>query len=358
MFRFDHPEYLYLLLLIPALAFIQLFFAARRKKAIKRFGNPELVEHLMPDVSYSRPVAKFYLLILALIALIFTLAAPQFGTRLATIQRKGIELIIALDVSNSMNATDIEPSRLERAKQAISSLTDRLKNDRIGLIVFAGQAHVQLPITTDYVSAKMFLSGINTGMVPVQGTAIGEAINMAVTSFSPQEDINRALIVITDGENHEDDAVGAAKNAAEKGVMVYTVGMGLPQGAPIPVGRQGDFLRDRDGNVVITKLNEDMLRQIAKAGNGEYIPANNIRAGINQLMDKLSEIEKSEFESEVYTDFEDQFQYLAILALIILIIEILILDKKNRLLRKIDLFTVNKIEREGKSSNGKLKVEN
>jgi Ca-activated chloride channel family protein len=346
MFQFAHPQFLYLLLLIPALAFVQLFFAARRKKAVERFGNPELMEHLMPDVSAARPAVKFYLLLLALAVVIFMMASPQFGTKLQTIQRKGIELMIALDVSNSMNAADIEPSRLEMAKQAVARLTDRLRNDRIGMVVFAGQAYVQIPITSDYASAKMFLSAVNTGVVPVQGTAIGAAINMSVASFSNQEDINRAIIVITDGENHEDDAIGAAKTAVEKGIQVYTVGMGSSQGAPIPVGGQGNFLRDRDGNVVVTKLNEEMLRQIADAGNGEYIAAGNIRAGINQLVDTLSELEKSELESKIYTDFEDRFQYLAVLALIILIVELLILERKNKLLRKIDLFAVNKIERE------------
>lgn len=340
MFRLAHPEYLYLLILIPILAFIQLLFTAQKKKALKRFGNPELVNHLMPDVSYIRPVVKFYLLLLALTALIFTLAAPQFGTRLETVQRKGIEIIIALDVSNSMNSNDIEPTRLERAKQAIARLTDRLKNDRIGLIVFGGQAYVQLPITSDYPSARMFLNSVNTDIVPVQGTAIGAAINLAMASFSPQEGINRAIIVITDGENHEDDAIGAAQGAAEKGIKVYTVGMGTPKGGPIPTGGAGNFLTDREGNVVITRLNEEMLQQIALNGNGEYIPANNIRSGINALMDQLEGLEKSEMESKVYTEFEDQFQYLAILALFILLVEFLILERKNRLLKNIDLFTV------------------
>ena len=338
MFKFDNPEYLYLLLIVPALAFIQLYFSIRRQKSIKRFGNPELMGQLMPDVSLFRPVAKFYMLLLALIVIIFMLATPQFGTKLQTIQRKGIELMIALDVSNSMNATDIEPSRLERAKQAISRLTDQLKNDRIGLVVFAGQAFVQVPITSDYASVKMFLSSVNTGTVPVQGTAIGAAINMSLASFSERDDINRAIIVITDGENHEDDAIGAAKNAAEQGIQVYTVGMGSPQGAPIPLGGQGNFLRDREGNVVVTKLNEEMLIEIAKAGNGEYIPANNIRAGVNHLVQRLSELEKSDLESKIYTDFEVQYQFLAIIALILLIAELLILERKNKYLRRIELF--------------------
>lgn len=345
MFRFGHPEYLYLLLLIPLLAFIQLLFTAQKKKALKRFGNPELVSHLMPDVSFIRPIVKYYLLLLALTALIFTLSAPQFGTKLQTVERKGIELIVAMDVSNSMNSNDIEPTRLEKAKQAIGRLTDRLKNDRIGLIVFAGQAYVQLPITSDYPSARMFLGSINTNVVPVQGTAIGAAINLAVTSFSQQEGVNRAIIVITDGENHEDDAIGAAKSAAEKGIKVYTVGMGTPKGGPIPTGGTGNFLSDREGNVVITKLNENMLREIAVSGNGEYIPANNIRVGINTLIDQLEGLEETQLESKVYTEFENQFQYIALIALLILLIDFMVLERKNKLLKKIDLFTISNIER-------------
>ncbi|ASB50530.1 VWA domain-containing protein [Alkalitalea saponilacus] len=346
MFRFGNPEYLYLLLLIPALAFIQLIFSYRKRMALERFGNTDLLNHLMPDVSLYRPVVKFYLLLLALMGLIFTLAAPQFGTRLQTVQRQGIEIMIALDVSNSMNSQDIQPSRLERAKQAVARLTDRLVNDRIGIVVFAGNAYVQLPITSDYASARMFLNNITTDIVPTQGTAIGRAIDLSMQSFTQQEDVNRAIIVISDGENHEDDAIGAARRAAEKGVLVYTVGMGSPEGGPIPIGGSGNFLRDRNGNVVITRLDEQMLADIAQAGNGEYIPANNIRAGINQLMNELSDLERADFETKVYTDFENQYQYIAFLVLLILIIDFIILERKNKLLRNIDLFTVNKIEKE------------
>ncbi|MGQ1947160.1 VWA domain-containing protein [Geofilum sp. OHC36d9] len=342
MFQFGNPQYLYLLIILPLLAFAQLWFTIKKKKALKRFGNPELLNHLMPDVSVARPMVKFYLLLLALMALIFTMAAPQFGTRIQNVTRKGIEIIVALDVSNSMNANDIEPSRLERAKQAIVSLTNRLVNDRIGLIVFAGQAYTQLPITSDYASAKMFLSNINTDIVPTQGTAIGAAINLATQSFSEMQDVNRAVIVITDGENHEDDAMGAAQAAAEKGIKIYTVGMGSPKGSPIPMGGTGNFLRDRDGNVVITKLDESMLAQIAQAGQGEYIPANNIRSGINNLMDELSGLKKSEFESKIYTDFEDQFQIVALIALVVLLLEFMILNRKNKLLKNIDLFTAER----------------
>ncbi|MDG5800418.1 VWA domain-containing protein [Marinilabiliaceae bacterium ANBcel2] len=341
MFRFGNPEYLYLLVLIPALAFLYLTFSYLRSKKLERFGNLKLVSHLMPDVSTLRPVTKFYLMLLALLLLIFTMAAPQFGTRLQTIERKGIEIVVAIDVSNSMNAEDVSPSRLERAKQAVSRLTDQLVNDRIGLVVFAGRAYTQMPITNDYASAKMFLSSINTDIVPVQGTTIGAAIEQSINSFSDHDDVNRAIVLISDGENHEDDAIGAARRAAEMGIKVYTVGIGSPDGGPIPTAQNGNFLRDREGNVVITKMDPDMLAGIANAGNGEYIATDNIRSGINNLISELSDIEQTEFDSVQYTDFEDQFQYLALIALIILLIDFIILERKNRLLKHIDLFTVN-----------------
>jgi Ca-activated chloride channel family protein len=342
IFRFAHPNYLYALALIPLLAFIHLIIARRRKKALEKFGNLEVISSLMPEASFVRPTVKFYIILFALFALIITMAGPQFGTKLETIKRKGIELIIALDVSNSMNATDIGPSRLERAKRAIAQLVDKLNNDRIGIIVFAGEAYTQLPITTDYPSAKMFLNSINTDIVPTQGTAIGSAINLAVNSFSQQEDINRAIIVITDGENHEDNPVEAAKKAAEKGIKVYTVGMGLPKGAPIPVkgGKANQFMKDRQGNVVISKLDEKTLKEVAIAGNGAYIPANNIRKGINNLVDELSRLEKKEIDAKVYTEYDEQFQYFAGLALLLLLIEFFILERKNRYLKDIDLFVV------------------
>ncbi|SMO42510.1 Ca-activated chloride channel family protein [Saccharicrinis carchari] len=340
MFRFEHPDFLYLLILIPVLAFASLLIARKRKRALQRFGNPELLEPLMPGVSAIRPVIKFYLILLALSAIIFTLAGPQFGTKLQTVKRKGIEIMIALDVSNSMNAQDIAPSRLDRAKRAIYQLVDKLQNDKVGLIVFAGEAYTQLPITTDYPSAKMFISSINTDIVPTQGTAIGAAIRRSMSSFSAQENVNRAIIVITDGENHEDDAIGAAKAAVEKGIKVYTVGMGLPKGAPIPIpgGGKNNFMKDREGNVVISKLDEAMLVEIAKAGDAEFIPANNIRKGINDLVDYLSKLEKTEMEAKIYTDYENQFQYIALIALIMLLIDFIVLERKNKYLSKIKLF--------------------
>jgi Ca-activated chloride channel family protein len=340
MFRFENPDYLYLLIIIPILAFTSLVISKRRKKAIEKFGNPELLESLMPNASVNRPIVKFYIMLLALAMIIVTMAGPQFGSKLETVKRKGIEIMIALDVSNSMNAEDIQPSRLDRAKKAIYQLVDKLNNDKVGLIVFAGQAYTQLPITTDYASAKMFISSINTGIISTQGTAIGKALDLGIRSFTSQEDINRAIIVITDGENHEDDAVQFAKAAAEKGIKVYTVGMGLPKGAPIPVsgGSKNDFMKDREGNVVISKLDENMLIEIATAGDGEFISANNIRKGINDLIDHLSKLEKSEIDSKIYTEYDSQFQYIAIIVLLLLLIDFIILERKNKYLKNINIF--------------------
>jgi len=340
MFRFSNPEYLYLLILIPAFVLGYLWLGIKRKKALKEFGDPKLLSELMPDVSPYRPLVKFYTILFALFLLILVLAQPQFGSKVETMKRKGIELMICMDVSNSMNAQDIEPSRLERAKQAVAHMVDQLENDKMGIIVFAGQAYTQLPITTDYPSAKMFLNTISTDMVPTQGTAIGAAIDRAMSSFSAQENVNRAIIVITDGENHEDNAVEAAKRAAEKGIKVYTVGMGLPDGAPIPLtpGNNTDFLKDKDGNVVISKLDEKSLQEIAMTASGNYIPANNIRNGMDALIKELSQLEKSELEAKVYTDFDDQFPFISGIVLFLLLAEATILERRNRFLSQYKLF--------------------
>ena len=339
-FRFAHPEYFYLMLVIPA--FVVLFILSRlnRLRSLRLFGDRALIAQLMPSASGNRPFIKFTVWMLALAFIIGALAQPQFGSKLVTSKRKGVELIIALDVSNSMMAEDIKPNRLERAKRAIAKLTERLRNDKIGLIVFAGQAYVQLPITTDYVSAKLFLDAINSGIVPVQGTAIGAAIQMAVKSFTPQFTGSKAVIVITDGENHEDDAIGAAKEALEKKIIVHTIGMGLPQGAPIPVGGAGsrDFLKDKQNNIVVTKLDENMLTQIATTGGGTYIRANNAEVGLNNLFNEIEKMEKSELNSRDYSEYNDQFPLFLTLALVLILIDFMILDRKNKWLRNFRLF--------------------
>jgi len=340
MFRIAHPEYLYTLLIIPAL--IVFFWRSRkqRRKALAMFGQKDILSVLMPNVSASRPVIKFIILLLALGSIILGIARPQFGSKLKTEKRKGIELIIALDVSNSMLAEDISPSRLERAKRAISQLVDKLSNDKIGLIVFAGDAYTQLPITADYVSAKLFLNSVSPEMVPTQGTAIGAAIDLGVKSFSPQFLGSKAMIIITDGENHEDDPIGAATEAAKKGIVVYTLGMGLPEGGPIPVIRNGQkgYRKDRQGNTIVTKLNEQMLRKIAEAGKGAYIRANNDQVGLNNLFNEVNKMEKTELETQIYADYDDKFQYFIGLGIFLILLDFLILERKNKYFKNFNLF--------------------
>lgn len=340
MFRFAHIEYLYLLILVPVLTLLFVIIFSQRKKALKRFGDPEVIGTLMPGVSYSRPVLKFVFVLLALAALVFGIARPQFGSKLREIKREGVEIIIALDVSNSMMAEDIQPNRLERAKQAIARLVDRLVNDKIGLIVFAGDAYTQIPITTDYVSAKLFLNSVSTDIVPRQGTAIGSAIELGMRSFTQQEETSKAMIVITDGENHEDDAIEAAKMAAEKGITVHTIGIGLPQGAPIPVYSAGQktYRKDNQGQTVISKLDERMLSRIAAAGNGVYIRSTDTRVGLDKLFDEINKMEKQEMESRIYSEYDERFQYVFALGLFLLLIELLILERRNRWMSRIKLF--------------------
>lgn len=344
MFRFANSYMLYSLIIIPVLIFIFYLLLKLKKRDIALFGDTQLMQLLMPEVSVSSIVWKFYIFLAAIVFIILGLARPQFGSKLQEVKRKGMEIMIALDVSNSMNARDIQPSRLERAKQVLTKLIDRLVNDKIGLIVFAGDAYFQVPITTDYVSAKMFLSGISTGMVPVQGTAIGKAIDMAVGSFPSNSDLQKVIIIITDGENHEDNPEESAKMANEKGVLVYTLGMGSPEGAPVPSDTKDsqNFIKDKDGNIVVSKLDELTLQKIAIAGGGEYISANNTQDGLNRLFNRIDKLNKKEYESKMYSEYDDQFQYLFGLALLLLFIEFLLDEKKSKWLGKLKLFEVKK----------------
>jgi Ca-activated chloride channel family protein len=259
------------------------------------------------------------------------------------VNKKGVEIIIALDVSNSMMSQDIKPNRLERAKMAISRMIEKLSNDKVGLIVFAGDAFVQLPITTDYSSARLFLSTINTDVVPVQGTAIGEAIDVAVKSFTPETETSKAIIVITDGENHQDDAQAAAAAAREKGIYVHTIGMGLDRGAPIPEkGKPGEFMKDGSGNIVVSKLDESTLRSIADAGDGLYVRASNTDVGLNTLLEEVNQMEKTLLEERVYSDYAEKYQYFIIAGLLFVFVEFLVLGRKNRYIMKLNLFKVKK----------------
>ena len=338
MFRFEEPTYLYLLLLLPFLAAFYLYSNYRRRKAIRKFGDPILMAQLMPDVSKYRPDVKFWLVFAAIGLFAVLLARPQFGSKLETVKRQGVEVMIALDISNSMLAQDVQPSRLEKAKRLVAQLVDKMENDKVGMIVFAGDAFTQLPITSDYISAKMFLESINPSLISKQGTAIGAAINLATRSFTPQEGVGRAVIVITDGENHEGGAVEAAKAAAEKGIQVSVLGVGMPDGAPIPVEGTNDFRRDRDGNVVVTRLNEQMCQEIAQAGDGIYVRVDNSNAAQKVIAQEINKMAKADVETQVYTEFNEQFQAVAWIILLLLLAEMLILERKNPLFRNIHLF--------------------
>ena len=337
MFRFEEPIYLYLLAVIPVLALVRWLLERKQHKRLRKFGDPELLSQLMPDVSRWRPAAKFWMLEAALALLIVMIARPPMGTRISHDKRTGIETIIAMDISNSMLAEDVAPSRLDRTKMMVENLVDNFTDDKIGLIVFAGDAFVQLPITSDYVSAKMFLSDIHPSLMATQGTDIATAINMATNSFTQQQGVGKAIIVVTDGEDHEGGALEAAKDAKKKGMRVYVLGVGSPNGAPIPLGN-GNYMKDRTGNTVMTKLNEEMCRQVAEAGGGAYIHVDNNSNAQQQLDNELSKLTKKEMQSTIYSDYDEQFQAFGIIALILLIIEICILDRKNPLARRINIF--------------------
>jgi len=340
LFRFANPDYLYLLLLLPVAVLLFIIELIRKNKALNRLGDKNLIGKLVPELSRARTLIKFILQVIVILSVIIMIARPQFGSKIEDVKKQGVEVIIALDVSNSMLAEDIQPDRLTRAKQAISRLVDNLDNDKIGLIVFAGDAYTQIPVTTDYASAKMFLSTISPDMVPKQGTAIGAAINLGVRSFSPGEGKSKAMIIITDGENHEDDPVSAAEEAAKAGIVIHTIGIGSTEGVPIQVSVNGkkDYLKDAEGNTVITKLDEDILKKIAIAANGNYVRANNSNIGLDEIFSEIKKMKKQDLESSVYTEYNDQFQIFAVIAIFLLLGDFLIMERKNRRLANIRLF--------------------
>ncbi|MBQ5936715.1 MAG: VWA domain-containing protein [Bacteroidaceae bacterium] len=330
MFRFASPQYLYLLLVLVALAAIHYYIIYKKKRQVKRFGDPELTKQLFLGVSRWRPELKFWLAMAALASFIVALARPQFGTRLDTRERVGIEAIIALDVSNSMLAEDVKPNRLEKAKMMVSNMVDGMKDDKIGLIVFAGQAFVQLPITSDYVSAKMFLETISPSMMSVQGTDVAEAINLSMRSFTQQEDVSRAIFVITDGEDNEARGVEAAKQAASKGIRVYVLGIGNPGGAPIPIPGTGQYIIDDEGNTVISKLSEEMCREIATAGNGSYIYVDNSSSAQKKLSEQVDRLAKAKMESQIYSEYDEQFQGFILIGLVLLLLDVFLLERESK----------------------------
>lgn len=328
MIIFAHPQYLLLLLLIPFFFLGLALWMGARKRRLRKFGDEALVTELMPSWSKSKRWVRSVLYSLAFFFFVIGLSRPQIGAKLKEYKVKGAEIMVVLDVSNSMLAQDYSPNRLERAKLAISRITDKLQGDRIGLIIFAGSSFVQLPITSDYVSAKMFLSNISTESIPIQGTAIGDAINTAIRSFSAQSENSRAIIVITDGENHEDDAVAAASQAAEAGIKVYTIGVGSPDGQPIPM--DGGLLRDKEGNIVVTRLDEDTLKEIAQAGGGAYVRAGNDEFGLTPIISDIKKLQEEEYSSVVFEEYDEQFMYFLAIALVLFVLEMLIGERKSR----------------------------
>ena len=344
MFSFANPEYLYLLILIPVIFGLFLLSRMIRAKNIKKYGNPALLEAQMPDVSKYKPWIKISIQLVALALIVIILARPRAmgNSKAETINVQGIEVMVALDVSNSMLASSTDDpngiSRLQQAKLLLEKLIDKLGKDKVGLIVFAGDAYTQIPITAVFVSAKMFLSNIEPSMVPTQGTAIGAAIKMAANSFTADDKIQKSIILITDGENHEDDAVEAAKDAHDKGIQINVLGVGTPKGAPIPIGGKGNYMKDESGNIVITQPNEQIAQDVANAGKGIYVSGTN-RDALNVLDARLKELSKSNISKNVFSPNDEQFPVFAWVALALLICDIFVLDRKISWLKNINFFS-------------------
>ena len=337
MLRFEDPIYLWMLLIIPILVLVRFIVWQKRKRNLRKFGDPSLLKEMMPDVSKYRPTIKFCLLLSAITILIFMIARPQVGSKISHEKREGIEVLIALDISNSMLAQDVIPSRLEKSKLLIEDLVDHFTNDKVGLVVVAGDAFVQLPITHDYVSAKMFLQNINPSLITTQGTDLARAISLSQSCFTQREHIGRAIIVITDGEDHEGGALEAAREAYKKGINVFILGVGTSKGAPIPDGN-GGYLKDNSGQIVLSALNEQMCQQVAKAGNGVYIHVDNTSDAQEKLNKELSKLQSGISETVVYSEYNEQFQIFGIILLLLLIVETILLESRNPLFKQINLF--------------------
>ena len=337
MLRFEDPIYLWMLLIIPILVLVRFIVWQKRKRNLRKFGDPSLLKEMMPDVSKYRPTIKFCLLLSAITILIFMIARPQVGSKISHEKREGIEVLIALDISNSMMAQDVIPSRLEKSKLLIEDLVDHFTNDKVGLVVFAGDAFVQLPITNDYVSAKMFLQNINPSLITTQGTDLARAISLSQSCFTQREHIGRAIIVITDGEDHEGGALEAAREAYKKGINVFILGVGTSKGAPIPDGN-GGYLKDNSGQTVLSALNEQMCQQVAKAGNGVYIHVDNTSDAQERLNKELSKLQSGISDTVVYSEYNEQFQIFGIILLLLLIVETILLESRNPLFKQINLF--------------------
>ncbi|HOV11125.1 MAG TPA: VWA domain-containing protein [Bacteroidales bacterium] len=342
MVAFDHLILLTLLILIPVCIVLFLLMLRWKKNTMHTFGDADVVQRILTDYSPARPIVKFVLLMLTLTMLVFAVVNMKIGSKMSSVKRKGLDIIIALDISNSMLAQDIKPSRIVRSQMAISKLIDKFEDDQIGIIVFAGKAQVLLPVTTDYAAAKMLVSEANPDIIQAQGTAIGDAINLARVSFDKNSKNKKVIIVISDGENHEDDAIEAARAAASDGLQTYTIGIGSAAGAPIPVNMSGfniEYKKDNSGNTVVTKLNETMLQQVAAAGKGTYVRATTNDAGLNKVFDEINKLEKKEYEARVFSEYRNTYMYFIIAALLLLIADLIILERKTKLTRNVHLFS-------------------
>tara|TARA_R110002072_G_scaffold22615_1_gene79276 strand:- start:95150 stop:96187 length:1038 start_codon:yes stop_codon:yes gene_type:complete len=341
MYQLEEPIYFYLLIAIPVMVVLFLLVLVWKKRVQKRFADTELLKRLSPNRSVFKSVLKILVLCLAIACLSFALVNPKVGTKLETVKREGVDVVFAIDVSKSMLAEDIAPNRLEKSKQLVSQIINSLAGDRVGIIGYAGSSFPQVPITTDFSSAKLFLSGMNTDMVSSQGTAINEAIQMAETYYDDEEQTNRVLFIISDGEDHEGNVAGIAAAASEKGIKIYTIGVGTLQGAPIPIKRNGvlqSYKRDENNEQVITRLGEETLRSIASEANGEYLDGSNTKEVVDNVTAILNGMDKKEFEAKQFTDFKDQFQWFLGGALFLLIFDVLLLERKTAWLKKLNLF--------------------
>ena len=338
MFRFAYPEYLWLLWLLPLLVAVWTAAGQLARRRLSRFGRLETIRPLMPDASTGRRRLKFILYLTAFALLTLALARPQLGSKLREVESRGIEMMLVVDVSNSMLAEDFQPNRLERTKYAIDKLFDGLKQDRVGLVVFAGDAVVQLPITSDYRMARAFARRIDPSLVSVQGTAIGKALEQALLAFSgdTEQSHGRIIILITDGENHDDDAIAVAERAAQMGVKIFTIGIGTPEGAPIQIG--GEFIKDEAGEMVVSKLNEEMLARIADITGGAYVRSSKQSIGLDEIVKAINEMEQTELSTVRFEEFNEQYQYLLIAALVLLLLEFVVLDRRNPLLAHLNIF--------------------
>jgi len=339
VFRFGNPEYLYLLFVLPIIILLFILWRVQRKKKLKKISDINLLNQLILDESKYKPVLKLIISLLILASIIIALANPQIGSKIEKVKRSGIEIMFALDVSNSMLAEDYQPNRLERAKQIINRFLDQLISDKVGLVVFAGEAFLQMPLTTDYSAAKLMVSTSSTDFIGTQGTAIGKAIDICRASFSKDKTIRKVIVLISDGENHEDDAIGSAKSAAEEGIRIFTIGVGTPKGAPIPISaNKNDFLRDNSNQVVISKMSPELLSSIANAGNGKFVSGNERYSELEKILKDISGIEKKAYEDMIYTEYDDKFYIFLWIAFALIILDILIYEKKSPIMSKIKLF--------------------